>query len=115
MRFLKIYNINKHYNNNVNQKQGKKLSKLSGKLSAHFHFSMLLYIYSLRIGKGFPSGSVVKNSLINAGATGSIPGSGRFPWRKKWQPTPVFLPGKFHGQRSQVGYSIWGHKELDMT
>ena len=50
MRFLKIYNINKHYNNNVNQKQGKKLSKLSGKLSAHFHFSMLLYIYSLIIG-----------------------------------------------------------------
>ena len=33
----------------------------------------------------------------------SIPGSGRFPWSRKWQPTPVFLPGKFHGQRSLVG------------
>ena len=36
-------------------------------------------------------------------------------WRRKWQPTPVLLPGKFHGQRSLVGYSPWGHKELDMT
>ena len=35
--------------------------------------------------------------------------------RKEWQPTPVFLPGKSHGQRSQVGYSPWGHKELDIT
>ena len=36
-------------------------------------------------------------------------------WRTKWQPTPVFLSGKSHGQRSLVGYSSWGHKELDMT
>ena len=32
---------------------------------------------------------------------------------RKWQPTPVFLPGKSHGQRSLPGYSPWGHKELD--
>ena len=32
-----------------------------------------------------------------------------------WQPTPVFLPGKFHGQKSLAGYSPWGHKESDMT
>ena len=37
------------------------------------------------------------------------------PWRRKWQPTPVFLPGEFHGQRSQAGYSPSGHKESDMT
>ena len=37
------------------------------------------------------------------------------PWRRQWQPTPVFLPGKFHGQRSLVDYSLWGCKELDMT
>ena len=36
----------------------------------------------------------------------------KFPWRNKWQPTPVFLPEEFHGQRSLVGYSPWGHKEL---
>ena len=35
------------------------------------------------------------------------------PWRWEWQPTPVFLPGEFHGQRSLVGYSPWGHKESD--
>ena len=34
---------------------------------------------------------------------------------EKWQPTPVFLPGESHGQRSLVGYSPWGHKESDMT
>ena len=32
---------------------------------------------------------------------------------RKWQPTPVFVPGKFHGQRSLAGYSPWGYKELD--
>ena len=36
-------------------------------------------------------------------------------WRRKWQPTPVFLPGESHEWRSLVGYSPWGHKELDMT
>ena len=37
------------------------------------------------------------------------------PWRRKWQPTPVLLPRKFHGWRSLVGYSPWGCRELDMT
>ena len=37
------------------------------------------------------------------------------PWRRKWQPTPVFLPGESHGQRSLVGYSPWGRKESDMA
>ena len=36
-------------------------------------------------------------------------------WRRKWQSTPVLLPGKSHGQRSLVGYSSWGHKESDTT
>ena len=44
-----------------------------------------------------------------------VPASGRFPWRGKWQPTPVFFPGESHGQRSLVGYSPWGHKESDTT
>ena len=43
------------------------------------------------------------------------PWVGKILWSRKWQPTPVFLLGKFHGQRSLVGYSPWGHKELDMT
>ena len=40
---------------------------------------------------------------------------GKIPWRRKWQPTPVFLPGKSPGERSLVGYSLWGCKESDMT
>ena len=44
-----------------------------------------------------------------------IPGLERSPGGGKWQPTPVFLPERSHGQRSLVGYSPWGHKELDMT
>ena len=36
-------------------------------------------------------------------------------WRRKWQPTPVFLPGESQGQQSLVGYHLWGHTELDMT
>ena len=40
---------------------------------------------------------------------------GRIPWKRKWQPTPVILPGKSHSQRSLVGYSPWGRKEKDTT
>ena len=43
------------------------------------------------------------------------PWVGKIPWRRKRQPTPVFLPEKSHGQRSQAGYSLEGHKESDMT
>ena len=39
---------------------------------------------------------------------------GKIPWRRKWQPTPVILPGKFHGQRSLAGCSAWCCKESDM-
>ena len=46
---------------------------------------------------------------------GFSPGVGKIPWRGQWQPTPIFLPGKSSGQRSLVGYSPWGHKELDTT
>ena len=37
---------------------------------------------------------------------------GKIPWRKAWQPTPAFLPGESHGQRSLVGYSPWGCKRV---
>ena len=64
---------------------------------------------------GFAGGSLVKNLLTNAGDAGSVPGSERVPWRRDGQPTPVFLPGKSHGQRSLAGYSPWGHRESDRT
>jgi len=66
---------------------------------------------------GFPSGSVVKNLPANAGDAGDglDPWIRKIPWRRKWQPAPVFLPRKSHGQRSLTGNSPWGHKESDMT
>ena len=55
---------------------------------------------------------VVKNLPPDGGNirdTNLIPGSGRFPWRRAWQPTPVFLPGESHGQRSLVDYKSMGY------
>ena len=63
---------------------------------------------------GFPGGSAVTTPPANAGDLGLMPGSRpgfdawvrKIPWRKKWQPTPVFLPGQSHGLRSKVGYGV---------
>ena len=49
------------------------------------------------------------------GRLGFDPWVRKIPWRRKWQPTPVFLPGESHGQRSLEGYSPWGCKESDTT
>ena len=46
---------------------------------------------------------------------GFNPWVGKIPWRRKWQPTPVFLLRKSHGRRSLMGYSPWSHKESDTT
>ena len=61
---------------------------------------------------------VVKNPPFRAGGCkrhGFDPWVKKIPWRRKWQPMPVFLPGESQGQRSLVGYSPWGCKELDTT
>ena len=61
---------------------------------------------------------VVKNPAAHTGDAkdgGFDPWVRKIPWRRKWQPTPVFFPGEFHGQRSLVGYSPWGRKESDTT
>ena len=60
---------------------------------------------------------MVKNPHANAGDMRfeSDPWVGKIPWRRAWQPTAVFLPGESHGQRSLVGYSPRGHKELGTT
>ena len=66
---------------------------------------------------GFPSGSVGKEPVCNAGDTGhvgSIPGSGRCPEGKNGTPSSI-LARKIHGQRSLVGYSPWSRKESDTT
>ena len=64
---------------------------------------------------GFPGGSDGKESTCNAGDLGSIPWVGKIPQRRAWQPTPIFLPGEFHGQRSLVDYSPGCCKELDTS
>ena len=69
---------------------------------------LISYLYS----------TVVKNLPANAGDIkrfGFHPWIGKIPWSRKWQPTPVFLPGKFCGQRGQAGHSPRGCKESDMT
>ena len=56
------------------------------------------------------AGLVVKNLPPSAGDArdvGLISGLGRLPWSRNWQPTAVFLPEKFHGQRNMEGYSLW--------
>ena len=59
---------------------------------------------------------MVKNPPASAGERHGLDAwLGKIPWRRKWQPTPVFLPGKSHGQKSLMGYNPLGGKELDMT
>ena len=57
---------------------------------------------------------MIKNPPANARDTDSTRVR-ETPWRRTGQPTPVFLPGEFHGQGSLVSYSPWGRKESDMT
>ena len=73
-----------------------------------------LFIFSVQ---SFQVALVVKNPPANAGDLrhGFDSWVGKIPWRRAWQPTPVFLPGESHGQRSLEGYSPWSHKESDTT
>ena len=62
---------------------------------------------------GFLGGTVVKKLPANAGdgwVAGLIPGVRKIPWGRKWQSTPVFLPGEPRGRGRLAGYSLWGHK-----
>ena len=61
------------------------------------------------------SGFLAGSSCLQCRRPGFDPWDGKIPWRRKWQPTPVHLPGKSHGRRSLVGYSPWGRKESDTT
>ena len=75
------------------------------------------YLSHIVHSRVFSGCAEVKNPFANAGDTRdavSIPRWGKIPWRRTWQPTPVFSPGKSHGQRRLVGYSPWGRKESDM-
>ena len=62
---------------------------------------------------GFLGGASSKKSTWQCRRSRLDPWVRKIPRRRKWQPTPVFLPGKFYGQRSLVGYSPWGRKDLE--
>jgi len=94
------------WNNNLNLFNSYfiRLSKNLIQLS-HFHFIPDKYWYNLIIG--LPQWLCSKESACNAGDMDSVR---KIPWRRKWQPTPVLLPGKSDGQRNLVGCSPWGHR-----
>ena len=78
--------------------------------------------YSVK-GNGYPLqyswaslvAQLVKKICLQCERSGFDPWVGKILWRRKWQPTPVFLPGESHGRRSLVGYSPRGRKESDTT
>ena len=65
--------------------------------------------------RGFPCSTSGKVSNCQCKRCECDPWVGKIPWRRKWQPTPVFLPGESHGERRLVGYSPWGRKESNRT
>ena len=84
--------------------------------SKHFYSVFTFYVASLTISR-FSGGASSKEPTCQCRRYkrhGFDPWVGKLPWRRKWQPTPVFLPGKSHGQRSLAGCSPWGHEELDV-
>ena len=84
--------------------------------SRHYFASKDLYSqsYGFSIALGFPGG-LDGRVCLQCGRPGFDPWARKIPWRRKWQHTPVFLPGKSHGQRSLTVYSLWNCKESDMT
>ena len=74
-------------------------------------YSPMGHLGAATVFEDFLGGASGNVSTCNAADLGLIPGVGKTPWRRKWQPASVFLPGEFHGQRSLVSYSPWGHRE----
>ena len=73
------------------------------------------YLPGANLWWSFPPGSDGKSICLRCGRPGLDPWVGKILWRRKWQPIPILLPGKFHGWRSLVSYSQWGRKESDTT
>ena len=75
----------------------------------------LVYSVVLVSGVGLPRWLSGKESACQCRGPRFNPWVRKIPCRRKWQPTPVFLPGESHGQRSLVGYRTWSHRETDTT
>ena len=90
----------------------------TGAVRPHLTSGVSLVSICCLLGSSFPGGASGKEPINRCRRCRRLkfdPWVGKIPWRRAWQPTPVFLPGEPHGQRSLVGYSLWGHKELDVT
>ena len=80
----------------------------------HQHEPVIILYICIPFLLGLPKGLSGKASTCQCRSHSELsPWIRKIPWRRKWQPTPVFLPGKFHGQRSWAGYNPRGHKESD--
>ena len=121
-----------HYNSSLPEKEQKKSEIVEG-----FHYNLGRFVYMDTYIAGLLRWCIGKKSACQSCKTtgtslicffyinkhqetrhkrcGFYLWVGKIPWRRKWKPTLVFLPGKFHGQRSTVGYSPWGHTKLDKT
>ena len=76
---------------------------------------ILIYCALYKVRDSLMAQTVGKASACKCGRPGFDPRVGKIVCRRKWQPTPVLLPGKFHGWRNLIGYNPWGHKESDTT
>ena len=81
----------------------------------YVYVCMCIYIYMHILKCGFLRWLSGKESSCKCRRHEFDPWVGNISWRKKWQPTPVFLPGESHGQRSLVGYSLWSHQQSNIT
>ena len=76
-------------------------------------FSVALRYWKLKLASRWRNGKESTSQWRRLKRHSFDPWVGKIPWRRKQQPTPVFLPGKFNGLKSLVGYSPWGHKKPD--
>ena len=84
-------------------------------LCFYFYFLSSSFISLWKKTLWLPKWLSSKESAFQCRRHGFDPWVRKISWRRKWQPTPVFLPGKSHGWRNLVGYSPWGRKESDTT
>ena len=101
-RISKKFTIERDLLNSKMQCSGKKTSDVSSRFFFFFFWCVYTYIRASLV------------VLVHKGCEFD-PWVGKISWRRPWQPTPVFLPGKSYGRRKLAGYSPWGHKESDMT
>ena len=81
-------------------------------------FEVGIVILLLQMWKGFLGGTSGKEPACQCRRLKRCsfePWIRKIPWKRKWQPSAVFLPGESHGQRNLEGYSLYGHKEMDTT